>query len=73
MKRTVPSYETHSFTLWNAPFHCLKLITPVMEWLFSLELEDIKSYLIWIQIVERDYIDGLRDSHFLTIFIQIVI
>ena len=41
--------------------------------LFSLGLEDIKSYLIWIQIVERDYIDGLRDSHFLMIFIQIVI
>ena len=39
----------------------------------GLGLEDIKFNLIWIQIVERDYIDGLRDSHFLTIFIQIVI
>gem|GEM_PF-2102540 len=25
MKRTIPSYETYSFILWNAPFQCLKL------------------------------------------------
>ena len=25
MKRTIPSYETHSFILWNAQFQCLKL------------------------------------------------
>ena len=25
MKRTIPSYETHRFILWNAPFQCLKL------------------------------------------------
>ena len=25
MKRTIPSYETHSFILWNAPFQCLKI------------------------------------------------
>ena len=39
----------------------------------GLGLEDIKFNLIWIQIVERNYIGGLRDFHFLTIFIQIVI
>ena len=39
----------------------------------GLGLEDIKFNLIWIQIVERNYIGGLRGFHFLTIFIQIVI